>query len=159
VAQSTVGVINLQGRSYLYPIDCPFKGADSAVHTLKRFGAKIIIVDFHAEATAEKIALGWHLDGRISALIGSHTHVQTADERILPKGSAYITDAGMTGPFDSVIGMKKETAVERFITQKPIFYRIAEGDIRFCGVVVRVDKKTGLARSIERIQIPYHAES
>ena len=99
------------------------------------------------------------MDGRISALIGSHTHVQTADERILPKGSAYITDAGMTGPFDSVIGMKKETAVERFITQKPIFYRIAEGDIRFCGVIVRVDKKTGLARFIERIQIPYQAES
>jgi len=120
---------------------------------LKRLGAKIIIIDFHAEATAEKIALGWYLDGKISALIGSHTHVQTADDCLLPNGSAYITDAGMTGPFDSVIGMKKETAIERFITQRPIFYKIAEKDIRFCGVVIRIDKKSGLARSIERFQV------
>jgi len=150
---TTVGVINLQGRSFLYPIDCPFKGADSAINALKRLGAKIIIIDFHAEATAEKIALGWYLDGKISALIGSHTHVQTADDCLLPNGSAYITDAGMTGPFDSVIGMKKETAIERFITQRPIFYKIAEKDIRFCGVVIRIDKKSGLARSIERFQV------
>jgi metallophosphoesterase (TIGR00282 family) len=152
VKDTIAGIINLQGRSFLYPIDCPFRGADSAVSALNRLGARIIVIDMHAEATAEKIALGWYLDGKVSAVIGSHTHVQTADERILPGGTAYITDAGMTGPFHSVIGMHKETAIERFLTQLPVHYKIAEEDLRFCGVVVRIQTKTGRAQSIERFQ-------
>jgi len=154
VAQrSNVGVINLQGRSFMYSIDCPFRSADLEIDRLKKEGVRIIIVDFHAEATAEKIALGWYLDGRVSGVIGSHTHVQTADEKILPGGTAYITDAGMTGPFNSVIGMNKDVAINRFLTQLPVHYKVAEGDVRFCGVVLSVDGNSGKACSISRFQI------
>jgi len=145
-----VAVINLLGRVFLDPIDCPFKAAQEAVKEVKD-KTFVIIVDIHAEATSEKIALGRFLDGRASAVIGTHTHVQTADEYILPKGTAYITDSGMTGPFDSVIGRKTEFILERFLTQMPTKFEVAEGDIRLQGAMVTVDDKTGIASKIERI--------
>lgn len=143
-------VINLQGRTYLYQIDCPFRIADDILRRIER-QASVVIVDFHAEATAEKMALGWYLDGRVSAVIGTHTHVPTADEKILAGGTAYITDVGMTGPFDSVIGMKKETAIKRFMRAVPMRFEPAAGEIRLCGVVVRINKETMKAVSIERL--------
>jgi metallophosphoesterase (TIGR00282 family) len=148
-----IGVINLQGRSFMYSIDCPFRTANSEIAKMKKNGINAIIIDFHAEATAEKMALGWYLDGQVSALIGTHTHVQTADERILPRGTAYITDAGMTGPYNSVIGMEKEVAIQRFITQLPVHYKTAQGDAQFTGVIINLDLKTGKALSISRFQI------
>ena len=113
---------------------------------------KIIIVDIHAEATSEKVALGWYLDGKVSAVLGTHTHIQTADERILPQGSAYITDAGMTGPYDSVIGRRVEDVLERFLTSIPIRFEVAQDNVQLAGVVLDVDEKTGKAKSIVRIQ-------
>jgi len=113
----------------------------------------MIIVDIHAEATSEKKALGWYLDGEVSAVLGTHTHVQTADEEILPQGTAYISDVGMTGPFDSVIGIKKETIIERFITQMPNKFELAKDDIRLQGVIVGVDSSSGKANSIERVSV------
>jgi metallophosphoesterase (TIGR00282 family) len=147
-----VGVINLQGRSFMYPIRCPFLTAESEIKHLKSQGAKIIFVDFHAEATAEKSALACYLDGKISAVVGTHTHVQTADESISELGTAYITDAGMTGPFDSVIGMDKNVAIQRFLTQMPVAYQIATEDVRLNGVVIGVDPENGKASEITRIQ-------
>lgn len=153
VAGATVGVLNLQGRSFLQPIDCPFQRADAIIAGLTSAGADIIIIDFHAEASAEKIALAYYLDGRVSALIGTHTHVQTADERILARGTAFITDAGMTGPKDSVIGMDKEVALKRFLTQMPQYYKVAAGDIVFSGVIVEIDLVTRAATGIRRVFI------
>ncbi|MBN2417390.1 TIGR00282 family metallophosphoesterase [bacterium] len=150
----TIGILNLQGRSFLQPIDCPFLCADAAIDTLRNAGAGIIVTDFHAEATAEKIALGYYLDGRASAVIGTHTHVQTADERILPNGTAFITDAGMTGPMDSVIGMDREVAIKRFLTQMPQYYKVAANDVVFSGVVISIDPITGKANSIRRVSLP-----
>lgn len=147
-----VGIINLQGRTFMSPIDCPFQTADHMIESMRR-EASVLLVDFHAEATAEKMAMGWYLDGRVSAVIGTHTHVQTADERILPGGTAYITDAGMTGPIDSVIGMKIEVAIKRFTRQTPARYVPAEGKERFCGVVVELDPHTGKALRIDRINM------
>jgi len=148
-----IGVVNLQGRTFMQPIDCPFQSANFIIDKIRE-ETSVIIVDFHAEATAEKQALAWYLDGKISALIGSHTHVPTADERILPGGTAYITDAGMTGPFDSVIGMKKEIAVRRFMTFTPHKYEMAEDNVKLQGVVVEVNPKDGKAESISRINLP-----
>jgi metallophosphoesterase (TIGR00282 family) len=148
-----IGVINLQGRSFMYSIDCPFLSVDNEIQRLNKEGVRMIIIDFHAEATAEKIALGWYLDGRVSAVIGSHTHVQTADERILPHGTAYITDAGMTGPFDSVIGMEKQAAIRRFLTQIPVRYKIAQKDPKLCGVILSINANSGKSLSISRFQI------
>jgi len=148
-----VGVINLQGRTFMYPIDCPFKRSLEAIYELKQ-QTSIIIVDFHAEASAEKMALGWYLDGKVSAVIGTHTHVQTCDEKILPKGTAYITDAGMTGPYHSVIGFDPHDAINRFITQIPQHYHVASGSSQFCGVVVQVSKQDGRAKKIIRLFIP-----
>ena len=145
-----VGVLNLQGRSFMFPLDCPFRLGEEEIRKLRRH-TPIIIVDFHAEATAEKQALAWYLDGRVSAVIGTHTHVQTADERILPNGTAYITDAGMTGPFDSVIGMDTQKAIQRFIMQSHVYYAIAKENIRFNGVVIEVDDANGKARKIFRL--------
>ncbi|RMH97349.1 MAG: TIGR00282 family metallophosphoesterase [Calditrichaeota bacterium] len=145
-----VGVINLQGRSFMYSIDCPFRLGEKESKKL-RAQTPIIFVDFHAEATAEKQALAWHLDGKVSAIVGTHTHVQTADERILPKGTAYITDAGMTGPVNSVIGMEIDKAIERFMLQTHVYYAMAKGVIRFNGVVVEVDEQTGNATGIFRL--------
>ena len=147
---ATAAVINLQGRTFMYPIDCPFRIADDILRRLKS-AARLIVVDFHAEASAEKMALGWHLDGRVSAVIGTHTHVPTADERILPGGTGYITDVGMTGPFDSVIGMKKETAIKRFMRQVPMRFEVATNDNRLCALILKVNKKTAKTVSIERL--------
>ncbi len=147
-----VGVLNLAGRIFMQPINCPFETAKSEIAQLRE-KTKIIIVDIHAEATSEKKALGWYLDGQVSAVLGTHTHVQTADDEILPQGTAYISDAGMTGPFDSVIGIKKDTIIERFLTQIPNKFDVAKGDVRLQGVVLDVDATSGKANSIERISI------
>ncbi len=146
-----IGVVNVQGRVFMQALDCPFKAAKAAQETLSK-ETKIIIVDMHAEATSEKVALGWYLDGLVSAVLGTHTHVQTADEKILPQGTAYISDAGMTGPQDSVIGRKIEDVLERFITCVPVRFGIAAGNIQLQGVVLDIDEQTGMARSILRIQ-------
>ena len=145
-----IGVVNLQGRTHLPQIDCPFRVGRRAVETLKA-ETPIVFVDFHAEATAEKSALGWYLDGLASAVVGTHTHVQTADERILPQGTAYLTDAGMTGPSQSVIGIRPHIAIERFMTQVPQRFKPAEGNAQFCGVLVDADPSTGKALGIERL--------
>lgn len=147
-----IGVLNLEGRVFMSSLDCPFRAADREIAHLKQ-RTNIVVVDFHAEATSEKVALGWHLDGKVSAVIGTHTHVQTADERILPGGTAYMTDAGMTGSFDSVIGVKKELAIERFVTQMPVRFDVAKKDIRLNGVAIEIDETSGSALSIERISL------
>ena len=146
-----VGVINIQGRVFMQAIECPFKVVKSELERIKN-KARIIVVDVHAEATSEKMALGWYLDGLVSAVIGTHTHVQTADEKILPQGTAFLTDAGMTGPFDSVIGRKKEQILTRFITQMSVKFEMAEGDIQLHGAIIDIDEKTGKANSIKRVQ-------
>ncbi len=147
-----VGVLNLEGRVYMKNLDCPFRAADAELQILKK-ETDIILVDFHAETTSEKSALGWYLDSRVSALVGTHTHVQTADERILPGGTAYITDVGMTGSFDSVIGVDKNQAIQRFLTQQSIKFEIPKKDLRINAVVLGIDTKTGRAVSIERINV------
>ena len=147
-----VGVLNLAGRIFMQPIDCPFETAKNKIAELRK-KTNIIIVDMHAEATSEKRALGWYLDGKVSAVLGTHTHVQTADEEILPQGTAYISDAGMTGPFDSVIGINKETVIERFLTQMPNKFDLAKDDIRMQGVIMNIDPVSGKANSIERMSI------
>ncbi len=133
-------------------LDCPFRTADREIGRL-RLETPIILVDFHAEATSEKASLGWYLDGRVSAFIGTHTHVQTADERILPGGTAFLSDAGMTGAFDSVIGVKKEEAITKFLTQLPVKFDMARNNLRLNGAVVEVDEQTGRAVGIERINL------
>jgi len=146
-----VGVININGRVFMEALECPFKAALKAAEELA-VETKIIIVDMHAEATSEKIALGWYLDGKVSAIFGTHTHIQTADEKILPKGTAYITDVGMTGPYDSVIGRRVEDVLTRFLSSIPVRFEVAEGNIQLHGALVEIDKVTGKARSILRIQ-------
>lgn len=152
-SKGKVAVINLQGRTFMNPIDDPFRCADWIVEKVAQ-ETKVIVIDFHAEATAEKLALVNYLDGKISALLGTHTHIQTSDNRILPKGSAYITDVGMTGPYDSVIGMKTEAAINRFLYQTPQKYMVAENDVHLSGIFLTVDSETGKALTIERIFIP-----
>ena len=147
-----VGVLNLAGRIFMQPIDCPFVTAKKEIVRLKA-KANVIIVDMHAEATSEKKALGWYLDGEVSAVLGTHTHVQTADDEVLPGGTAYISDVGMTGPFDSVIGIKKDTIIERFLTQVPNKFDVAKGDIRLQGVLMDIDAQSGRANAIERISV------
>jgi metallophosphoesterase (TIGR00282 family) len=146
-----VGVINLAGRVFMNPLDCPFHTADREIAKMKN-KAHVIIVDMHAEATSEKIAMGWYLDGRVTAVLGTHTHVQTADDRILPGETAYITDVGMTGPFDSVIGIKKEVILQRFLLQIPNKFDVAKGDARLQGVTVEIDPD-GRAKGIERVNV------
>jgi metallophosphoesterase (TIGR00282 family) len=145
-------VLNLEGRVFMSNLQDPFRTAEREIEKLKR-ETPVIIIDFHAEATSEKIALAWHLDGKASAVIGTHTHVQTADERILPAGTAFITDAGMTGPADSVIGVKKEQAIARFLYQTPHRFELPKGPVQFNAVFLEIDAKTGNANSIERIFI------
>ncbi len=146
-----VATLNLSGRVFMGgAIDDPFRCGAAEVERLRR-EARVIIVDIHAEATSEKVALGYYLDGRASLVCGTHTHVPTADERVLPKGTAYITDIGMTGPYDSVIGVEKEAIIERFLTGMPTRFETAKGDPRFAAVVVDVDEETGHARSLERL--------
>ncbi len=146
-----VAVINLLGRVFL-PVhpDCPFRTADALLGEIAG-RARVVLVDFHAEATSEKTALGWYLDGRVTAVVGSHTHVQTADERVLPGGTGYITDAGMTGPADGVIGLDRERALRRFLTQMPTAFALAKGASQFNGVVIEVDAESGRALSLRRV--------
>ncbi len=146
-----IAVVNLIGRVFMNTYDCPFRGADSVLESIGT-RAKIIVVDMHAEATSEKVAMGWYLDGRVSAVVGSHTHVQTADERVLPQGTAYLTDAGMCGPRDSVIGVKREQVLRRFLTQMPGRFEVAEGPVIVQGVVIDLDEVTGRANDIKRFQ-------
>ncbi|HUO61782.1 MAG TPA: TIGR00282 family metallophosphoesterase [Candidatus Acidoferrales bacterium] len=147
-------VINLQGRVFMTNIDDPFRKADQL---LGQTSSRIIFVDMHAEATSEKVALGWYLDGRVTAVIGTHTHVPTADERVLPNGTAYQTDVGMTGPYDSVIGVQKEAIVNRFLTGMPSRFEAATGNVRLCAVQIDCDATTGRATVIERIMLQDNA--
>ncbi len=147
-----VAVLNLMGRVFLDPIDCPFHAADDVLPSL-RAETPVILVDMHAEATSEKTAMGRHLDGRVSAVFGTHTHVQTADERVLPGGTAYITDVGMTGPHDSIIGVKSELILRRFLTKLPVRFEAAEGDPRLSAVSVDIEPETGCATRVERIHL------
>ena len=148
-----VGVINLLGRVFMGidALDDPFRLADKLIEEIRKT-TPVIFVDMHAEATSEKIVMGWYLDGRVSAVVGTHTHIQTADERILPKGTAYLTDLGMTGPYDSVIGRKIEPVLDKFLTGMPNKFEVAEGNVKLCGAIVEVDEKTGKALKIERVQ-------
>ncbi|WP_273130451.1 TIGR00282 family metallophosphoesterase [Metabacillus sp. HB246100] len=152
VGGKEVAVINLQGRAFLPPSDCPFKKADELIEQARK-RTSFIFVDFHGEATSEKQAMGWYLNGRVSAVVGTHTHVQTADERILDKGTAYITDVGMTGPYDGILGVDKEMILKRFLTGLPVRHDVAEGRNQLSGVVIDLDDKTGKATKIERILI------
>ncbi len=148
-----VAVLNLMGRVFLPQLDCPFRKADEELARLRAETA-IIVVDMHAEATSESQAMGWHLDGRVSAVVGTHRHVQTADERLLPKGTAYITDLGLTGPVDSVIGVEPALALSRFLSQMPNRFEPAKGPAMLQGAVIRIDPETGRGLSIERLRVP-----
>lgn len=149
---SPFAVLNLQGRVHMPAIECPFRTADELLGRLSR-EIRIRFVDFHAEATSEKMAMGWHLDGRVTAVIGTHTHIPTADARILPGGTAYQTDCGMTGPYDSVIGVEKRTILHRFLTQLPARFEAASGMVELHATVVEADEDTGLARSVRPLTI------
>jgi 2',3'-cyclic-nucleotide 2'-phosphodiesterase len=151
-----VAVLNLMGRVFLPNLDCPFRKADEEISRLRR-ETPIIVVDMHCEATSESQAMGWYLDGRVSAVVGTHRHVQTADERILPKGTAYITDLGLTGPTDSVIGVDPEIALQRFLTQMPHRFEPAKGPAALQGAVIRINPESGHGLSIERLRIPLPA--
>jgi hypothetical protein len=148
-----VAVLNLMGRVFLPQLDCPFRKADEELERL-RAETSIIVVDMHAEATSESQAMGWHLDGRVSVVVGTHRHVQTADERLLPKGTAYITDLGLTGPTDSVIGVEPELALARFLSGMPNRFEPAKGPAMLQGAVIRIDPETGRGLSIERLRVP-----
>ncbi|MDQ7819559.1 MAG: TIGR00282 family metallophosphoesterase [Armatimonadota bacterium] len=149
-AGRAVGVVNLMGRVFMGELDDPFRVARAEVDRLRE-RTPVIVVDFHAEATSEKQALAWYLDGQVSAVLGTHTHVQTADERILPGGTAYITDVGMTGPRDGIIGMDRSRILERFLTQLPVRFEVAGGPAQLNAVAVEVDEATGRARQILRV--------
>ena len=153
-----VAVVNLQGRTFMSAIDCPFRAAEWVIAKVKN-DTKVIIIDFHAEATAEKMALVNFLDGKVSCVIGTHTHIQTADERILPNGTGYITDVGMTGPYDSVIGMKTQAAINRFLYQTPQKYETAKEEIHLSAVFIKIDVNSGKTTSIERIFFPEFEKS
>jgi 2',3'-cyclic-nucleotide 2'-phosphodiesterase len=148
-----IAVINLQGRVYMKAIECPFRTFDWVYEKVKQ-ETNFIFVDFHAEATAEKIAFGWYADGRASVVVGTHTHVQTADNRVLKNGTGYITDTGMTGPYDSVIGMKTESSIKRFLYATPQKHEVGDGDLKFAGVICELDDETGKCKSIKRILYP-----
>ncbi len=148
---TSYAVLNLQGRTFMAPIDCPFRAAERELARLPA-EVKVVVVDMHAEATSEKQAMGWYLDGKVSAVIGTHTHVATADERILPRGTAYITDVGMTGPHDSVIGMETESILRRFLDSLPTRFEVAEGNVQMNSALLDIDESTGRARSISRIR-------
>jgi metallophosphoesterase (TIGR00282 family) len=143
-------VINLQGRVFMGSSDDPFQLVNKILEKIK---AKVIFVDFHAEATSEKVAFGWYLDGRVTAIVGTHTHIPTADEIVLPQGTGYITDVGMTGPYDSVIGVRKELVIDKFVGGMPARFEAATGDVRLCAVVVECDAKTGRATGIQRLML------
>src|SRR6266850_5862080 len=148
-----VAVLNLMGRVFMLPIDCPFRKADEILPELRK-ETPIVLVDMHCEATSESIAMGWYLDGRVSAVVGTHRHVQTADERVLPGGTAYITDLGMTGPTEGVIGVDRDQIIQRFLNQMPIRFETAKGPAALQGVVIAVEPETGRATSIRRLRVP-----
>jgi len=149
-----IGVINLSGRVFMANIDCPFRVGKEEVEKLIR-ETNLIFIDFHAEATSEKIAFGYYMDGKVTAVMGTHTHVQTADEKILPGGTAYITDVGMTGPSNSVIGIEVEQIIERFLTNMPMRFETGKGEGIFSAVVIEADEKTGKSSAIQRLQLKY----
>ena len=151
-AERAIGIINLSGRVFMPPIDCPFRAADQIIPTLKK-KTPVIIIDFHAEATSEKSALAWYMDGQVTAVIGTHTHIQTADEKVFPKGTAFITDVGMTGPRDSILGVKVEQVVEKMISLRPVRFEVAGGPLMLNAVSVEVDEGSGKALEIQRIQV------
>ncbi len=151
--RTTVGVINLLGTTYMESMDCPFRTADALVKKLKEQGSNIIIIDFHAEATSEKRALGFYLDGQISALFGTHTHVQTADEQVLPMGTGYITDVGMTGPIQSVLGVKPEIVISKFYDRLPVRFDLAGGECMLNACVFCVDDRSGKCLEVKRIKV------
>ena len=145
-----LGIVNLLGRIYMEPMDCPFKTLDRELEYLKS-QVKVILVDIHAEATSEKCALAWYADGRVSSVLGTHTHVQTADERILPCGTAFITDVGMTGPYEGIIGVDREIVLEKFLCYMPVRFEMAKGSVQFNAVYMEIDDKTGKTLSIRRL--------
>ncbi len=145
-------VLNLQGRTFMAPIDCPFRAAERELALIPP-DVKVILVDVHAETTSEKQAMGWFLDGKVSAVVGTHTHVATSDARVLPNGSAFITDVGMTGPHDSIIGMTKEPIIQRFLSSLPARFEVAEGDVQMHAVLIDVDETSGHSRSIETLVV------
>jgi metallophosphoesterase (TIGR00282 family) len=147
-----LGILNVMGRIFMDPLDCPFQTAQKAIDEMRKT-TPCILVDFHGEASSEKMAFAWKFDGLVSAVIGTHTHVQTSDERILPMGTSFLTDAGMTGPYDSVIGVKKEIIVEKFVNRKSRRYEVASGEPWFCGAIIEIDESNGQTQSIERVQI------
>lgn len=147
-----VGIINLSGRVFMQPLACPFQMLDNILPVIQK-ETKSIIIDFHAEATSEKLALGWYVDGRASALVGTHTHIQTADERILPQGTGYITDVGMTGPRDSILGVKVEPVISKFLTMQPVRFSVASGTVQINAIILHIDPETGNTTFIQRIQI------
>lgn len=148
----TVAVVSLIGRIFMKPADCPYAAIDKILPSLKQ-KADIVLVEMHAEATSEKVAMGYYLDGKVSAVFGTHTHIPTSDERILPKGTAYITDIGMTGPHDSVLGRKTENVIKAFRTQMPFPFEVAIGDNRINAVLIRIDSTTKMAENIERLSV------
>jgi metallophosphoesterase (TIGR00282 family) len=147
-----LGVVNLEGRVFMKALDDPFRAALEQVEALRAEGVKAILVDMHCEATSEKNAMGWFLDGKVSAVLGTHTHVQTADARVLPGGTAFVTDVGMCGPWDSIIGVRKDLVIERFLTARPISFEPGKRDVWLQGAIVEIDDATGRARSITRVQ-------
>jgi metallophosphoesterase (TIGR00282 family) len=158
ISGRSVGVLNLEGRVFMRSLDCPFRTAEREIDYLK-MKTNIILIDMHAEASSEKQALGWFLDGKVSAVVGTHTHVQTADERILPKGTAYITDVGMTGSFDSVIGIKKDIIIQKFLTSLPVRYDVAKKNVWLQAVVIKIDDESGKSFGIKRLSIRHDAAS
>lgn len=157
IVAKDVLVMNAIGRTFMAPVDDPFRGVDAVLAELGANAPRVRLLDWHAEATSEKIAMGWHLDGRVSAVVGSHTHVPTADARVLPQGTALVTDTGMVGPHDSVLGMQPAIIVERFRTGMPKRFEVADGPVQFNSVLIDVDETSGKARSIERVDREWNA--
>ena len=147
-----IGVMNLSGRAFMPALDAPFQRVEGLIKELGR-SCDVLLLDFHAETTSEKLAMGWYLDGRVNAVVGTHTHIQTADERILPEGTAYITDLGMTGPWNSVLGVRTELIVQKFLTAMPVRFDVADGPAVYSGVLLEIDGATNRTKSIERIMI------
>lgn len=152
VNNKKVGIANISGRTFMPALDCPFRKADEIIECLNQ-ECDLILFDFHAETTSEKMAMGWYVDGRITCMVGTHTHIQTADERILPKGTAYITDLGMVGPWNSVLGVDRDLVIKKFLTGLPVKFDIASGPHVFCGLVIMIDDQTNQVQKVQRIMI------
>lgn len=152
VNDKNIGVMNISGRTFMPDLDCPFRKADEILEVLTQ-ECDMILLDFHAETTSEKMAMGWYLDGKVTCIVGTHTHIQTSDERILPAGTAYITDLGMVGPWNSVLGVDKDLVVKKFLTGLPVKFDIASGPHVFCGLVIMVDDQTNMVQKVKRIMI------